>query len=395
MKHDRAQCPCKNLPIRLSSFTSAEFGDVHSLSRLGENVVDQVDAGGYTPLHLAAQNNHASAIAYLLSIGADVDGRIRTNSTSSSQNLCGATPLHRAAYSGGLAAMRILLEWTCPGTGRRCDVLAEDTSFGDGMTPLHKATSGGRFLGVQLLLDSLQKRSLLGDGLASLDAQGRTPLELAREMVLKEDGERSSVRRWDAIAGGTADWERCAKILEVVSEKVVIQLVGNPLPLSGNNAVAKASEDKRVRDAADTDATAAENKRGTEAEMRRLTAVKEAEDACLDCGEAERCKTASWEEAFRSALSSSIAGLTSSAETVESREKSPVNDFSFKGSRKETGDSTRQLKGDSCSSVQPAASALTMGSNCSQCGVNCLSLFRDTDGSLVCKRCKRRPKKSL
>eukprot|EP00567_Pseudictyota_dubia_P009247 CAMPEP_0197435918 /NCGR_PEP_ID=MMETSP1175-20131217/3417_1 /TAXON_ID=1003142 /ORGANISM="Triceratium dubium, Strain CCMP147" /LENGTH=304 /DNA_ID=CAMNT_0042965067 /DNA_START=24 /DNA_END=934 /DNA_ORIENTATION=- len=288
---ERAQCPCKKVPIRFSSFTSAEFGDLHSLSRIGPKVVDQLDAGGYTPLHLAAQNNQATATAYLLSLGADVDGRIRTDSrtvTAASQRQCGATPLHRAAYSGAVSCMRILLEWTDPNSGRRCDVLAKDTSFGDGMTPLHKAASGGRFLGVQLLLDALKKRSFLHLGLGALDVQGRTPLEVAREMVLKQEEEKSSVRRWDDVAGGPADWNRCAKILEVASssENAIISLRSSlPRHLFGGGAL-----------------------------------------ACFDCAtEDGRCKTASWEASFRCALASSAEATECQGESMDLKKEEELS----------------------------------------------------------------------
>ena len=163
------QCPCKLLPQCLSSFTAAEYGDLHSLSTKPD-VAHKVGLGGLTPLHYAAQNDKASATAYLLGLGADVDGRPRVEDmsisvlhqsvgsgssgrteTKSKEAWCGATPLHRAAFSGAVSAMQILLEWgSAAHTGthmtsnaasttsrgastsrRQCDILAQDTSFGD------------------------------------------------------------------------------------------------------------------------------------------------------------------------------------------------------------------------------------------------------------------------
>mmetsp|Transcript_47293 Transcript_47293/g.143223 ORF Transcript_47293/g.143223 Transcript_47293/m.143223 type:complete len:381 (-) Transcript_47293:25-1167(-) len=371
----RAQCPCKRLPIRFSSFTSAEFGDLHSLSRLGSRIVHQVDAGGYTPLHLAAQNNQAAATAYLLSLGADVDGRIGADSSLSTNSdsgsaitlpQCGATPLHRASFSGGIAAMRILLEWTEPDTGRRCDILAKDTSFGDNMTPLHKSVSGGRFLGVQLLLDTLKKRSLLRDGLAALDGQGRTALELAKEIFLRQEEERSSVRRWDALAGGQADWERCVNILEVasMSETAVVSLeISLPRHLSGANTF-----------------------------------------SCLDCGADDgRCKTASWEAAFRSALANSAEGMEKRAKSIRSAMTSvmlsgkcivisPGRDNSTDNSTVQTKASSHSLAPPTTSACVSASTSIAIGSKCCQCGMTCLSLFRVKEVGLVCKKCKQRSK---
>lgn len=249
--------------------------------------------------------------------------------------------------------MRVLLEWTDPNTGSRCDILAEDSSFGDRMTPLHKATSGGRFLGVQLLLDALKSRSLLEDGLAALDANGMTPLELARKLALKQEEERSGVRRWDAIAGGPADWERCAKILQVASSsgEAVISLQ-NTLP-------------------------------------SHLSGVKNS--ACFDCSADDgKCKTASWEAAFRSALASSAELMESQAKSVESTTAPSMVSENIGSCSPGSENSATRTKVSACGSVQPMPSSpVAMGSKCSRCGICCLSLFRGKEGSLVCKRCKR------
>mmetsp|Transcript_9471 Transcript_9471/g.28254 ORF Transcript_9471/g.28254 Transcript_9471/m.28254 type:complete len:140 (-) Transcript_9471:2351-2770(-) len=132
-------CPCKLLPRSLSSFTAAEYGDIHSLSKI-KDIASRRDGAGYSPLHYAAQFNHVAATAFLLKLGCPVDG----------EGHCGATPLHRASFSGATAAMKVLLEWnngdssdgtqqtsltideyaegssmTCD--SERCDLLAKDT----------------------------------------------------------------------------------------------------------------------------------------------------------------------------------------------------------------------------------------------------------------------------
>ena len=102
----RTTCPCKLLPNSLSSFTAAEYGDIHSLSKI-KDVATRKDDAGYNPLHFTAQFNHIAATAFLLQLGCPVDG--------SGDSHCGATPLHRAAFSGATAAMKVLLEWNAPG----------------------------------------------------------------------------------------------------------------------------------------------------------------------------------------------------------------------------------------------------------------------------------------
>eukprot|EP00978_Attheya_sp_CCMP212_P038497 scaffold191389_cov46-Attheya_sp.AAC.1 len=43
---NRNECPCKRLPpSRMSSFTAAECGDVHSLARLGSDAAKRVGPG--------------------------------------------------------------------------------------------------------------------------------------------------------------------------------------------------------------------------------------------------------------------------------------------------------------------------------------------------------------
>lgn len=50
-------------------------------------------------------------------------------------------------------------------------------------------------------------------GLRARDKYGRTPLEVAEHFDAIRDTERNAVARWDAIAGGLPDWEKCTKLL--------------------------------------------------------------------------------------------------------------------------------------------------------------------------------------
>ena len=393
VSHPR-QCPCKLLPQCLSSFTAAEYGDLHSLSTKPD-VAHKVGLGGLTPLHYAAQNDKASATAYLLGIGADVDGRPRVEDMSISmlhgsvdsssgrtemrtkkEAWCGATPLHRAAFSGAVSAMQILLEWGGSGTSRRqCDVLAQDTSFGDRMTPLHKAAAGGRPLAVQLLVDTLRSRSregyegkdLLRRGLTALDSQGRTPLEVAKAIDPLE--EAKSVRRWDSVAGGAPDWTRCIAILENAEQEDGLRLDEN-----GN-------------------ASGAQN-----ANLPALPAHLLDTTGCLDC-EADdgTCKTASWEAAFRSVLASSAmqASAPRSNMTKEGNVSNRIGSATVAQKEEENTQmatsttATESVPNSTSTNNQTStASSTRLGHTCNVCNEFSLALFRGTGGNLVCKKCR-------
>ena len=366
MDHDIRSCPCKRLPLCLSSFTAAEYGDLNSLAKQGSAVVHRRDAAGYTPLHLAAQNGHVSATALLLQLGCSVDGGPG----------CGATPLHRASYSGAVGAMRILLEWNTP----QCDLLAKDTSFGDGMSPLHKAVAGGRYLAVQLLLEALRGRfehqsysseSLLSLGLNAKDSLGRTPLELANELSKRQDTERKAVSRWDATAGGHADWNKCIDLLLLHAEGTDCDEY-----YKGDDVFINHVETTR---------------------LPKLPSHLARGNMCLDCGAAkgENCLTASWNQAFLSALGNSVdSSLKSQANSVSQKSMmdSRLDIESHENSSRLGKDlsSTPVLIHESTSSNQ--GSSNENGACCTTCFKLCISLHARDDGRLVCKSCKRRNK---
>jgi ankyrin repeat protein len=210
-QHGRS-CPCKRVPLNLSSFTAAEHGNLHSLiARASQkdgalSLVALHDTAGNTPLHLAAQHGHVGAVAMLMN-----SGTYNVNAATG-----GATPLHRACFSGAVSTMRLLLAVPT------CDLFAKDTSFGDQQTALHKAASGGRYLAVQLLLEAFQmrsslpgRRSVLKIALMTTDASNQTPLQVALLKRQNQVLERRSVVRWDSIAGDVADWDKCVMVCRV------------------------------------------------------------------------------------------------------------------------------------------------------------------------------------
>jgi hypothetical protein len=336
----------------LSSFTAAEYGDLQTLSRLGASFAKRIDASGYSPLHLAAQNGHVAVTALLLQLGADVDGK----------GGCGATPLHRASYSGAVSTMRILLEekW-------HADILAKDMSFGDEMTPLHKAAAGGRYLAVKLLLDAMRSRrnfsglSTLQKGLEALDSVGRTPLDVALELDENRTEEQQRVRRWDVVARGIADWEQCVQLLRSFENEI------------------------HLRDESSVESP--QSRSSCKSTLPMLPKHLSEGGSCLVCGASDNdnCLTATWEAAFRSALLSSLPDPSRAIET-ESRIQSQEEAHSLVAESMEV----QFLYMPSEAGDKDCAS--DFGRACSLCGIRSFALYPSTTGKLVCRSCSK-PKK--
>ena len=407
------QCPCKNLPQSLSSFTAAEFGDLRALSRLGPAVASRVDIGGCTPLHYAAQHDRTASVSLLLSLGADIDGRASEASGEGVEDSaawprrgrgggdappprpCGATPLHRASFSGAVSSMRVLIEWGSSSPswsgggagGRRCNLLARDVSFGDGMTPLHKAAAGGRYLAVRLLIDALRERGGLREGLEEIDAGGHSALRVAIDLKKRseegEGGPEVSGRRWDAVAGHSADWGRCADLLSAAEgeDGLAVSSSGASLP-SGTTAGGRITLLPPMPPLPE-----------------HLSGMSAA--SCLDCGEDDdgQCKTSSWESAFRTILKSSTEETLRAQQARESRNGAKEQSMNTPLPPK-AGVSTPKLddgKGTLTSSYESMkvqtrstiSASVKLGSNCSHCGLNSLALFRGKGNVLLCKKCRK------
>jgi hypothetical protein len=332
-------CTCANLPFILSTNTAAEFGDLGSLSqRIARGTVT---AKTSEPLHLAAQHGHTAMTFYLLQNGYHADSGSKDLECKSNSS----TPLHRACYSGAIGCVKLLLD-------HDANLLLHDHSFFDGMTPLHKAVKGGRHYVVALIINHISENSeeLLKKVLHAKDSSDRTPMELGLELESKGEEEILSLRRWDGVAGGPADFSKCVHLLKCAIESLGLEKIHR------------------------------ENDQRGELTILMSTIP---DFFCAD----DMCRTKAWEKSFTAVLIKSTENKISLDMEEENHERNKQQNVS---SFFPTCDNyVAHANGSSCEIAKTPSHS--KGRPCSNCKRNTFALFRVGNDTLVCRKCKKLP----
>ena len=306
-----------------------------------------------------------------------------------------------------------------------------EISFGDQSTPLHKAVAGGRYLAVHMIVEALKERDQISEpkpenssvsksswlqrGLLAKDRYGRTPIEVAHHFFKVQNTERDAVARWDVVAGGIADWEKC------------MQLLDNATMIS--SCESRRTETRIAEKQAGSAANFSNNHQINNGKIRAISRLPlhltKGVMACLDCnpvsGENNNiCLTTSWQAMFQKSLSDS-ASLCIIANNVRQvgdtnfdmtkTAKSTISCRNTTGNVRQvgatnfdmtkTGKSTISCRNTTGSSVAANRSNvegeilheekdITVRSTCKRCQKPTVALYQLPEiGILVCKSCKR------
>lgn len=346
-KSSNRTCTCKLLPWSLSTNTAAEFGDLGSLTtRIAKTSRNE---SIQQPLHLAAQHGHIGVTSYLLENGFHPDSGKYDDPNIDEKS---ATPLHRACFSGAIGCMKLLLD-------KGADLLQKDFSFGDGMTPMHKAVKGGRYFAVAIIIQYCQQQSsrsnssLLDKVLNAVDDSNRTPLALAYEMNAKGEEEILSLRRWDVVADGPANFQKCIDIIENLNFE-------------------------------DSDKSKREN-------INQSTGVYESLSPFCECEDDDdgTCRTQIWEQAFTKALRQSTESIVGAAGEFSS---GTAGDDPMMDKNESKASIDKKCNAD-IDTERESKSRDTLGQPCAKCNTSCVVLFRSRQRELLCKKCFRKDKR--
>lgn len=192
---------CGFMQIPSSQFHMAVyFGDLETVKELLEKdrkLINKKDNNGFKPLHLASTEDRKETLNYLISSGADINGKasheiapgitalhlavmfdkvdiikILLNNKAdpeSKTETSGNTPLHNAASFGNIEIAKLLLK-------AGADV---DVNNNYGYTPLHDATNSRQINMVRYLLEN-------GANPNKKSVNGESPLTIAKSRKYKE-----------------------------------------------------------------------------------------------------------------------------------------------------------------------------------------------------------------
>jgi hypothetical protein len=304
------------------------------------------------------------------------------------------------------------------------------SSFGDESTPLHKAAAGGRYLAVHIILEALKERdsrlqhhqnntigessssskksSWLQCGLEARDKYGRTSLDVAKHFHEIQDTERAAVARWDAVAGGLADWEKCIQLLQNA----------NAAAVAATAVVVNIEKESKTNNTQDTTAMKNNNpsavsggnqsSKNTSFGLPQLPVhLTKGVYECLDCDASgdNLCMTSSWQAAFQKALGDSanlciVAPTTTSNHNITTTATAttikPVmlqQDTTGESSiscRGKTDETDTKSNTSSTSGDEKVVTAQTIPQPiCPGCHKQCIAFYPVPGGILVCKSCCR------
>jgi len=281
------------------------------------------------------------------------------------------------------------------------------------MNSLHKAVKGGRPLAVVLLLKFLKSsspsnnnnNSLRRTVLKSVDSQGRTPLQLAKECQNEGEEEILSLRRWDVVAGGTsANFNDCVSLLEAEEEEQAKveqqqqQVSSLCRAEKKNTSLCLSVTDNESNTVWKPFINSSNGMGGVSGN---------ASSSFFVCGcefdGSNECQTALWENAFRNKLKqSTTADLYSaittcskviqsqtSSKPMETNNESESISTSIIPGKKITNTKEETIVKEEQLPLKKTEKTKNFGRQCFLCEKHSLTFFNIGGGKLVCRKCKQ------
>jgi hypothetical protein len=254
---------------------------------------------------------------------------------------------------------------------------------------------------------SSKKSSWLQCGLEARDKYGRTSLDVATHFREIQDTERAAVARWDAVAGGLADWEKCIQLLQnanaaaVAATAVVVNIEKES---KTNNTQDTTAMDNNHPSA---DSSSSQSSKNTSLSLPQLPVhLTKGVYECLACDASGNnlCMTSSWQAAFQKALGDSanlciVAPTTASKHNITATTATTIKPVMLQqdttgessiSSRGKTDETDTKSDTSSTSSDEKVVTVQTIPQSiCPGCQKQCIAFYPVPGGTLVCKSCCR------